>query len=91
MNLLNNAAKYSDRNSRIAITVSIEDECVAVSVRDQGIGIAAEQLPFIFQMFSQADRSLDRSQGGLGIGLSLVKRLFRNAQRKNRSEKRRIW
>jgi CheY-like chemotaxis protein len=74
-NLLNNAAKYSDRDGHIWLTAERQGSDVVVSVRDTGIGIAAEQLPRIFEMFSQVGRSLERSQGGLGIGLTLVKRL----------------
>ena len=75
LNLLNNAAKYSDRGSHIQLTAERQGGDVVVSVRDTGIGIAADQLPRVFEMFSQVDRSLEKSQGGLGIGLSLVKRL----------------
>ena len=75
MNLLNNASKYSDRGSHIRVTAERQGSDVVVSVRDTGIGIAADQLPRIFEMFSQVDRSLEKSQGGLGIGLTLVRRL----------------
>ena len=75
LNLLNNAAKYSDRGGRILLTCEWQGSDVVVSVRDTGIGIAADQLPRIFEMFSQVDRSLEKSQGGLGIGLTLVRRL----------------
>jgi PAS domain S-box-containing protein len=75
VNLLTNAAKYSDEGSRIGLTVQPEGEEVVVRVRDTGIGIAPELLPHIFDLFTQAERSLDRSQGGLGIGLCLVQRL----------------
>ncbi len=75
LNLLNNAAKYSDRGGHIWLTAERQGSDVVVSVRDTGIGIAADQLPRIFEMFSQVDRSLEKSQGGLGIGLTLVKRL----------------
>jgi PAS domain S-box-containing protein len=75
VNLLANAAKYTPDGGRISVVVRQEgDECV-LRVRDTGIGIAAELLPQIFDLFSQADRSLDRAQGGLGIGLALVQRL----------------
>ncbi len=75
VNLLNNAAKYTDVGGHIWLTVRQEgDECV-IRVRDTGIGIAKELLPRIFDLFTQAERSLDRSQGGLGIGLALVQRL----------------
>ncbi len=75
MNLLNNAAKYGDSGSRIHLSVKrLGDEAV-VTVTDSGIGIAADQLPRIFDIFTQLDGALEKSQGGLGIGLSLVKRL----------------
>ncbi|WP_439627054.1 PAS domain S-box protein [Gemmata sp.] len=74
-NLLNNAAKYMDRGGRIWLAVERQGSDAVVSVRDAGVGIAADQLPHIFQMFSQVEGSLDKSQGGLGIGLTLVKRL----------------
>lgn len=75
MNLLNNAAKYSDRKGSIRVAAELQGGDVVVSVRDSGIGIAPDQFARIFEMFSQVDRSLERSQGGLGIGLSLVKNL----------------
>ncbi len=75
MNLLNNAAKYSDPKSTITLTVEPHGNEVVVSVKDNGIGIARDHLPFVFEMFSQVQASLHRSQGGLGIGLSLVKQL----------------
>lgn len=74
-NLLSNAAKYTEKNGEITLTVRREGGEAVVSVRDTGVGIAAEQLPRIFEMFAQVDRSLDRSGGGLGIGLTLVRRL----------------
>jgi len=75
VNLLTNAAKYTDEGGHIWLTVQQEgDECV-LRLRDTGIGIAPELLPRIFDLFTQAERSLDRSQGGLGIGLALVQRL----------------
>ena len=75
LNLLNNAAKYSERGGHIWLTTELRGTDVVVSVRDTGIGIAAEQLPRIFELFSQVDQSLEKSQGGLGIGLTLVRRL----------------
>lgn len=75
LNLLNNAAKYTERGGRVWFTVAREGDRVAVAVRDTGIGIAADQLPRIFDMFSQVDGSLEKAQGGLGIGLMLVRRL----------------
>jgi CheY-like chemotaxis protein/two-component sensor histidine kinase len=75
VNLLNNAAKYMDRGGRIWLAVERQGSDVLVSVKDTGVGIAASHLTGIFQMFSQVEHSLNRSQGGLGIGLTLVKRL----------------
>jgi len=75
LNLLNNAAKYMDEGGRIWITAKRESERVAISVKDTGVGIPGEMLPQIFDMFTQVDRSNERSQGGLGIGLTLVERL----------------
>ncbi|WP_411281348.1 PAS domain S-box protein [Gemmatimonas sp.] len=75
VNLLNNAAKYGKRGGHIALDVEQHGNDVAVRVKDTGIGIAADQLPHIFDLFTQVDRSSEKSQGGLGIGLTLVKRL----------------
>ena len=75
LNLLNNAAKYSDRGGHIGLNVEVQGSEVVVTVTDNGIGIDADQLPRIFTMFTQLGGSLERSQGGLGIGLTLVKRL----------------
>ncbi len=74
-NLLNNAAKYTNRGGRIWLSAERQGNEVVVRVRDTGIGIAAEQLANIFEWFVQVDHSLERTQGGLGIGLTLVKRL----------------
>ena len=74
-NLLNNAAKYTEEGGRIWLTAERQGSDVVVSVRDSGIGIATEMLPRVFEIFSQAKPALVRSQGGLGIGLSLVKGL----------------
>jgi PAS domain S-box-containing protein len=74
-NLLTNAAKYTDRGGQITLTAKRDGGGVVVSVRDTGIGIAPEHLPRLFEMFSQVTTALERSQGGLGIGLSLVKGL----------------
>jgi signal transduction histidine kinase len=76
LNLLNNAAKYTDRGGHIRLTAKRQESNVVVSIRDSGIGIAADQLPGIFEMFSQVDRSPEKSQGGLGIGLTVVKQLL---------------
>jgi PAS domain S-box-containing protein len=75
VNLLSNAAKYTDEGGCIWLSVESEGDSVAIRVRDNGIGIAPELLPHIFELFTQAERSMDRSQGGLGIGLSLVRQL----------------
>ncbi len=75
VNLLTNAAKFTDDGGQIWLVAERDgDDCV-LRVRDTGVGIAAELLPRIFELFTQAERSLDRSQGGLGIGLALVQRL----------------
>src|SRR5262249_55959188 len=74
-NLLNNAAKYMNPQGQIWITVRQEDENVVISVKDTGIGIAPDKLPRIFEMFTQIDRSTRQAQGGLGIGLTLVRAL----------------
>jgi len=74
-NLLNNAAKYTDPGGRIWLTVAREGDTAVLHVRDTGQGIAPDLLPAIFDPFTQADRSLARSQGGLGIGLTLVRQL----------------
>jgi CheY-like chemotaxis protein len=74
-NLLNNAAKYTDPGGRITLEAEPEIDQAVIRVRDTGIGISAELLPTVFNLFTQANRSLDRSQGGLGVGLTLVKRL----------------
>jgi signal transduction histidine kinase len=74
-NLLNNAAKYTDPGGTITIAVRREGSDAAVSVKDTGVGIAAEMLPSIFDMFAQGSRTIDRAQGGLGIGLTLSRNL----------------
>ena len=74
-NLLTNAAKYTDPGGTIRLDARREGDEVVIRVEDTGIGIAPEMLPKVFDMFVQVERRLDRSQGGLGIGLSLVKNL----------------
>ncbi|HEY9421286.1 MAG TPA: PAS domain S-box protein [Thermoanaerobaculia bacterium] len=74
-NLLNNSVKYTERGGQIWLTATRDGGQVVVTVRDTGIGIPAYALPSIFNMFSQVDRSIERSTGGLGIGLALVKGL----------------
>ena len=74
-NLLNNAAKYMPPGGEIWLTVQQRDESLEITVRDTGIGIPPDMLNSIFEMFTQVDRTLERSHSGLGIGLTLVKRL----------------
>jgi CheY-like chemotaxis protein len=74
-NLLNNAAKYTPHGGRIALSTRREGDRVVISVADTGIGISRDALPEVFEMFTQVGRTRDRSQGGLGIGLALVRRL----------------
>ncbi|WP_145089697.1 hybrid sensor histidine kinase/response regulator [Anatilimnocola aggregata] len=73
LNLLNNAAKYSEPGGSIQLTARLDGSEVEISVRDKGIGIPAAKLPHIFEAFVQVDTSWRRTQGGMGIGLSLVK------------------
>ncbi len=75
VNLLNNAAKYTPPGGRIEVTIARHGEVVSIEVRDNGIGIDAQLLPQVFDLFVQAERSADRSQGGLGIGLALVREI----------------
>ena len=74
-NLLNNACKYMEPGGRIWITAARERLDAVVSVRDTGIGLPADKLETIFEMFTQVDKTLERARGGLGIGLTLVRRL----------------
>ena len=87
-NLLNNAAKYTEPGGKLDLTVERQNGRFLVKVRDNGIGIAPELLPRVFDLFTQADCSLDRSQGGLGIGLTLVRRPCRDARRPCRRPQR---
>ena len=75
MNLLNNAAKYTSNPGHIWLSVEQAGDTAIVRVRDTGIGIASENLPHLFELFYQVDRSFTRSEGGLGLGLTLVHRL----------------
>jgi len=75
VNLLTKAAKYTVEGGHISLTAQREGDEMVLRVRDTGVGIASEFLPRVFDLFTQAERSLDRSEGGLGIGLCLVKRL----------------
>ncbi len=74
-NLLTNAAKYTNPHGHIQVSIHTDKNIVTVIIKDNGIGISAQMLTKIFNIFSQADSSIERSQGGLGIGLSLVKNL----------------
>jgi signal transduction histidine kinase len=74
-NLLNNAAKYQDEGGRIDVRVIATADAIEICVRDYGIGIAPDMLHEVFELFSQGERAPDMAQGGLGIGLSLVKSL----------------
>jgi PAS domain S-box-containing protein len=74
-NLLNNAAKYTPEGGQIAVRAAADSGDAVIEIEDNGIGIEPAFLPHVFDLFSQGDRSLDRSEGGLGIGLTLVSRL----------------
>ena len=74
-NLLSNASKFNHDGGQITVTVTHDGTQVAIRVADNGIGIPGELMPRVFELFTQSDRSLDRSQGGLGIGLTLVRLL----------------
>src|SRR5262249_25859920 len=73
-NILNNACKYTEAGGKIWLTAERQGSDVVVRVRDTGLGIPPDKLDSVFELFTQIDRTLERSQGGLGIGLSLVKR-----------------
>ena len=75
LNLLTNAAKYTESGGRIELSATREGKQVVISVRDNGMGIPPEKLPEIFKLFAQGERSLARSEGGLGIGLTIVQKL----------------
>jgi len=74
-NLLNNAAKYTPEGGQVSLTAERQGAFAVIRVRDNGPGIPIEMLPRLFDLFTQSDRTLDRAEGGLGIGLTLVKRL----------------
>jgi signal transduction histidine kinase/ActR/RegA family two-component response regulator len=74
-NLLTNAAKYTDPSGEIRVELRSEQSSAVIAVTDNGVGISKELLPRIFELFVQSERSLDRSEGGLGVGLSVVQRL----------------
>jgi len=75
-NVLTNAAKYTEANGRIEIRITAREHSLEVAISDNGAGISAEFMPRLFDMFAQANKTLDRSQGGLGIGLQVVKKLI---------------
>jgi len=75
VNLLDNAARYTEADGEIVLSAAKENDGIAIHVRDNGIGIAPESLPVIFDLFTQAYRTAERPQGGLGIGLTLVRNL----------------
>jgi signal transduction histidine kinase len=74
-NLLHNASKYTEPGGRLTLTVALEGGCVAVRIRDTGVGLDSRSIAAIFDMFVQVDRSLTRVQAGLGVGLTLARRL----------------
>ena len=74
-NLLNNAAKYTPDGGRITVSAAREEGFAVITVEDSGVGIPVSLLPRVFDLFAQGDRSMERSQGGLGIGLALVRQL----------------
>ena len=75
VNLLTNAAKYTQNGGLIRLTARLEGDQVVIQVRDNGMGIPPEKLPEMFQLFAQGERSIARSEGGLGIGLTIVQKL----------------
>jgi signal transduction histidine kinase len=75
VNLLHNAGKFSDPGGQVCVRLGENGDGATVAVQDDGIGIDPEMLPRVFDSFAQAERSLDRSRGGLGLGLALVKGL----------------
>ncbi len=74
-NLVDNAVKYTPASGSIAVTVRVYGDEVVLGVSDSGVGISAELMPYVFELFVQGHRALDRAQGGLGVGLALVRRL----------------
>ena len=74
-NLLSNAVRYTPINGRIELSTSVEDSNLMIRIRDNGEGISAEDIPYVFDLFVQSKRGLDRSSGGLGIGLTLARRI----------------
>jgi len=74
-NVLSNAAKYTQAHGQIRVRTEVRGDIVAIEISDNGAGISADLLPRVFELFTQSERTLDRAQGGLGIGLSIVKQL----------------
>jgi signal transduction histidine kinase/CheY-like chemotaxis protein len=74
-NLLNNAAKYTNRGGRVSLSARVEERNLVLNVADNGIGIAPDMLSYVFEMFVQVDSTLERTNAGLGVGLSLARRL----------------
>src|SRR5262249_31124607 len=75
VNLLNNAAKFTDAGGQVTVRLAADSPWAVITVRDSGVGIEPEMLPHLFDSFVQAEGSLERSRGGLGLGLALVKGL----------------
>jgi CheY-like chemotaxis protein len=75
VNVLNNACKYTDHGGSVCVTALADERFATVTIEDNGSGISPDLLPHIFDLFAQGERTLDRAHGGLGIGLSLVKKL----------------
>jgi signal transduction histidine kinase len=75
INLIDNSAKYSERHGRIMVSVERDANEAVIRVRDKGIGIPADALPYVFDLFVQGEHSIEASRGGLGVGLNLVKRI----------------
>jgi PAS domain S-box-containing protein len=76
-NLLQNASKYTDCGGKIELAAERESDGICIRIRDNGIGITADRLPHVFELYAQSERAVERSQGGLGIGLKLVRSLAR--------------
>ena len=74
-NLLDNASKYTPEGGKVSLVLEVRDRAMAITVSDNGIGISPEALPHVFDLFVQDARALDRSGGGLGIGLAVVREL----------------
>src|SRR5690606_3233749 len=74
-NLLTNAGKYTSPGGRITISAGVEGDDVALSVQDNGMGISAEALPRVFDLFVQGQQAIDRAEGGLGLGLTIARGL----------------